>query len=199
MCGTPNPSLKDYKRICSECTFENDGTLMFCEMCNTPNTFYIYTSEICDWAQNIDNFSFGYSVINMWITKLCENILDLIPDNFKVKVKIEHYDPLYEVIKKDGSKCTKREVLSKPGVSILIDSLLSTDKSRDKVSDSTFMAEELPFTQFKKPHILLDFAHLFEYPSKNTIKWMNSYMSCRYKRYKKRRCRFRGCRKRRNI
>lgn len=132
---------------------------------NTENNiFTIYTTGLYD--------SGNKNLINLWNTDVRDNIISLIPKNFRIK--FIHYDPLivwnldkakFEKIENQGTITTIKNEIE--------DILQKKDMENNRVIESIFINEyfDINNINLEKPYIILDIAHLFLYKNKvKTVK-----------------------------
>jgi hypothetical protein len=116
--------------------------------------FTIYTTGMSDWGSN--------SVANKWNSKLRKNILDKLPDDFKVE--IIHIDPIY-----DGE--TNNHVVNHKEIGKITGELLcQSDKLHQKVYKTTFTTDvnciKWDYLHAVSNYLVIDSAHIFHYPHK---------------------------------
>lgn len=133
---------------------------------NTENNiFTIYTTGLYDSGSNTN-------LIDLWNSDVRDNIISLIPENFRIK--FIHYDPLvvwnldkakFEKIENQGTITTIKNELE--------DILQKKDMENNRVIESIFINEyfDINNINLEKPYIILDIAHLFLYENKvKTVK-----------------------------
>ena len=146
---------------CSMCSFLNETHLTECDVCGgkkpeikppavkqpvvkpseavsglAQKIFYLYTTGIGDWG--------GFTIIEQW-AKVRTMVLKNIHNSF-THIEIKHYDPF------EGVVVDKR----------IIDAIkqkLNEDNLIKNVS-SEFKQEYIDFKSLKKPHLIIDFAHI---------------------------------------
>jgi hypothetical protein len=131
---------------------------------NENSIFTIYTTGLYD--------SSNKNLINLWNSDVRDNIISLIPENFRIK--FIHYDPLvvwnndkakFEKIENQGTITTIKSELE--------DILQKKDMENNRVTESIFTNEYFDINKInlEKPYIILDIAHLFLYENKvKTVK-----------------------------
>ena len=97
-------------------------------------TFYIYTTGLNDDDRLVD----------MWFDILYKNILSCIPPNF-TRIIVRHYDPVVL-----GSTKSRNHYL--------------ITKLREKqYKNQELLYTDLPIKHLKRPHVVIDMAHIFGY------------------------------------
>jgi hypothetical protein len=133
------------------------------------NTFYIYTTGIWNWGHN--DF-----IIDEWNNHTYNYILNKIPSIF-TNIEISHHDillitnPAYD----DYHRNPKPDEIEPPYTIRMPDNLkiaeitekinhqlLSVHPNNQKVKQ-TFTTEPINFLEIKHPHLIFDFAHLFDF------------------------------------
>ena len=140
---------------CSRCSFDNKESDKRCELCMAPKAnkvFYIYTTGITNWDDE-------KTVADKWNHNVCKNIIRQIPRRF-TDIHIVHSDTLESM---EGtppfSDVDRVKITTKFNV------LLSkSDTKHTRVKSSSFISTPLNFAELNSPHIVIDMAHLFEYP-----------------------------------
>jgi len=116
---------------------------------HNENTFYIYTTGIADWCDL--NKTFKY-----WEDELCKHVCELIPQRFS-HISIFHSDILSDfngVMSVTNQK--KIETTTK------INNRLQLERTRDsRIVVSFFQTTPLNFILSSQPHIIIDFANIF--------------------------------------
>ena len=114
---------------------------------SSQETFYIYTTGIADWC-NLEK------TLKYWEDKLCSHVCSLLPQRF-TKIEIVHSDIL----------CVFNGIMSitnekKNQVILDINSRLQLEYTRDsRIVSSIFYST--PLNVFERPHIIIDFAHIY--------------------------------------
>ena len=132
---------------------------------NENSIFTIYTTGLYDSGSNTN-------LIDLWNSDVRDNIISLIPENFRIK--FIHYDPLV-VWNLDKAKFEKIENQGKITTikSELEVILQKKDMENNRVIESIFINEyfDINNINLEKPYIILDIAHLFLYENKvKTVK-----------------------------
>lgn len=130
-------------------------------MSNNQNTFYIYTTGIADWC-NL-NKTFKY-----WEDELCKHVCELIPQRFS-HISIFHSDILSDF---NGIMSITNE--KRIATSNEINNRLQLEYTRDsRIVLSFFQTTPLNFVLISQPHIIIDFAHVFnDYNSNHNVVYL---------------------------
>ncbi len=121
------------------------------------NLFTIYTTGICNWASFGDS---NQNLIQIWNREVRDNILRKIPANFRIN--IIHYEPLKKIDSEGSFKDDPenfRMILDYVNRELII-----KDFSNPRIENSEFKIEEFTTNGLQNPYIVLDFAHIYEYP-----------------------------------
>ncbi|MFK7825053.1 MAG: hypothetical protein AB8G05_12935 [Oligoflexales bacterium] len=119
--------------------------------------FYLYTTGIGSWGNT--------EIAEFWQKSLRESILSHIPDSFQVV--IAHYDPLMDMI--DNNSTIENYDSAKQ----VIEDLTKDDMQQERVSNSFFLPEFFDHNQVERPHLVIDFAHIYEYTNIKKVKKIN--------------------------
>lgn len=118
----------------------------------TPNIFYLYTTGIVNWGNfgNIDQ-----NLIILWNNQIRDIILSKIPDNFQIN--IVHFDPLLDIDK------VNTENIKLQQIEYVNENLIPSDLANDRIIESEFRREGIDINDISNPHLVLDFAHVFNF------------------------------------
>jgi hypothetical protein len=126
--------------------------------------FYIYTTGISDWATIT-------KLATVWIKHLRDRIIENIHPNFDIVV--EHYD--------NFDPCTVESTISREKKYNFITKFTAMveKKKNTRIKKETFIEgyinfDELEENKDNKKYLLVDLAHIFQYPEKNKIE-LNSF------------------------
>ena len=115
----------------------------------SQDTFYIYTTGISDWCDL--NKTFKY-----WEDELCKDVCGLIPQRFS-RISIFHSDILDDF---NGVMSVTNQ--KKIQTTNEINNRLQLERTRDsRIVVSFFQTTPLNFILSSQPHIIIDFAHVF--------------------------------------
>lgn len=122
---------------------------------HNENTFYIYTTGIADWCDLNKTFKF-------WEDELCKHVCELIPQRFS-HISIFHSDILSDF---NGVMSVTNQ--KKIQTTNEINNRLRLERTRDsRIVVSFFQTTPLNFILSSQPHIIIDFANVFNNSKSN--------------------------------
>jgi hypothetical protein len=127
--------------------------LKICNKSNLMKQFYIYTTGIVNWGNFDDKYQ---NLINLWNDGVLSNIINRIPKHFNIF--INHFDPLFS-----SHETNMNDERIKSINKYVKQNLITKDMLESRVIYSSFLYNEFNPDNIKKPHLIIDFAHLYEY------------------------------------
>ncbi len=114
--------------------------------------FHLYTIGIADWG----NINPDESVLKVWNDILLPKIIELLLRANFTRIIVHHHDILedFDNRRKNNFQRNINQILSQK------DTEINSSKS---LIESTFIKEPIDFHQISYPHLIFDFAHLFDY------------------------------------
>ena len=140
-------SLLKTKYKYSDITNNNDNSLLL----DDKQFITINTVGIVNYA-NFENYAENF--IDIWNNKLRNDLVDDLKFyNFKIKIK--HYDPLYNV--KSKNKALK----------YINKNLIKNDKLCEEIISSEFISDKFYHNDKSDMNLMIDFANIFDYDTEN--------------------------------
>ena len=133
--------------------------------CKTIKVFYFYTTGLANWGC-LDTVS------DKWLNSgIYNNILRQIPKKYN-NIQIIHYDP---IIIMGGNKQLQNKLNIISEINTILE-LQMQQHADERVKSNIFIPEKFNLHEVQQPHIIIDFAHIFEYiKQKNTVRINNHY------------------------
>jgi len=128
--------------------------------------FYIITSGCADNTSGQQG-KYKFGLLDIFFNYLCDNITSQIPENF-TQIVIKHHDILYYA---------KRDGLNKASIEYSINKYIKANnyKLDSRITHHSFTTEELDVSTIEYPHLIIDWAHIFEYVPGKIIRYNDYY------------------------